>query len=66
MEARLLIGITSGMSPDAETPKVMDFCEHCGEGLRADYTFFEDNEGTRFCSQDCAIAHHEIEEKEWF
>lgn len=54
-----------GTSPEEEDPPVMDFCTVCGEELRADYTFFEDGEGNRFCSTDCALKHYEVKEEEW-
>lgn len=51
--------------PNADTPKVMGYCDTCGEELRADYIYTEDNDGNTFCSKDCAVEYYGIEETEW-
>lgn len=51
--------------PNASGPEIMDNCVVCDESLREDYTYFEDSDGNIFCSQECAVKYHGIEEKEW-
>lgn len=51
--------------PNAPDPEIMGVCKYCGEKLRADYTYTVDNDGNTFCSQDCAVAYHEIKDEEW-
>lgn len=57
--------IKSGLEPDAPVPPVLGECQCCGCELRADYTYFEDNEANKFCSEDCVISFYKVEEKEW-
>lgn len=51
--------------PNASEPEIMGICVKCGENLREDYGYFEDSYGNVFCSQECAVNYHGIEEKEW-
>lgn len=57
--------MSKGLSPNAPDPVKMGECARCGDELREDYTYFEDGDGNKFCSQDCAVEFHEITEKEW-
>ncbi len=54
-----------GLAPDAPIPQKMGECAQCSYELREDYTYYEDDEGNKFCSKDCACDYHKIEEKEW-
>ena len=51
--------------PNAPEPKVMGYCEQCGEELREDYEYYTDNYDNKFCSEDCAKEYHGIKSKEW-
>ncbi|MCH5298042.1 MAG: hypothetical protein J1E85_10305 [Ruminococcus sp.] len=53
------------MCPNASEPEIMGVCANCDEELRADCTYFSDFSDNVFCSKECAIEYHEIEEKEW-
>ena len=37
-------------------------CENCGENLYEEYEIWTDNNGSRFCSKDCAIEFYGIKE----
>ena len=54
-----------GLAPNSPEPKKMGECAQCGYELREDYTYFEDRDGNKFCSQDCAVEFYKITEKEW-
>ena len=54
-----------GLAPNSPEPKKMGECAQCGYELREDYTYFEDCNGNKFCSQDCAVDFNKITEKEW-
>lgn len=54
-----------GLAPDAPIPRKMGECAQCGYELREDYSYYEDDEGNKFCSKDCAWDYHKIEEKDW-
>lgn len=51
--------------PNAPEPKIMGFCLQCSEELREDYEYSKDNEGNKFCSDECAIKYHGIESEKW-
>lgn len=51
--------------PYATEPVVMGHCEKCEEELREDYEYYTDNEGNKFCSDDCAKEYHGIKSEEW-
>lgn len=51
--------------PNAPEPKVRGRCEKCGKELREDYEYYTDNEGNKFCSDDCALEYHGIKSQEW-
>lgn len=51
--------------PNADDPEIMGICANCGEELRADYTYFKDDECNVFCGQECAAKYHGIRETEW-
>ena len=51
--------------PNAPLPKVRGHCKQCSEDLREDYEYCTDNEGNKFCSEDCALKYHGVESKEW-
>lgn len=51
--------------PNSNEPKVIGYCEECGDRLREDYEYYTDNEGSKFCTRECAIKYHGIESKEW-
>ncbi len=51
--------------PNVTDPEILGVCSVCGERLRADYIYTEDNDGNTFCSQDCAVEYHGIKDKEW-
>lgn len=55
----------NALCPNVSEPKIIGFCENCGEEIRADYTYTKDNDGNTFCSQDCAVEYYGIEETEW-
>ena len=50
--------------PNAEVI-IRGYCEMCGEELREDYEYYTDNEGNKFCSDDCALEYHGIKSEEW-
>ena len=51
--------------PNALEPIFLGYCELCGEGLREDYEYYTDDNGYRFCSENCAIEFYGIRAKEW-
>ena len=51
--------------PNAIEPMVRGRCVHCYIDLREDYEYYTDNEGNKFCSDDCALEYHGIKSKEW-
>lgn len=51
--------------PNATEPQVMGHCRMCKSELRSDCTYYEDDEGDKFCCKDCACDYHKIEEKDW-
>ena len=59
------IGRHHPMCPNAPQPKIRGYCEHCEDPLREDYEYYTDNDGNKFCSDDCALEYHGIKYKEW-
>lgn len=53
------------LCPNAPDPPIRDKCLQCDEDLREDYTYWIDEDGNKFCSDDCAMEYHDIKEKEW-
>ena len=51
--------------PNSPDPKIRGSCDHCGKRLREDYEYYTDNEGNKFCSDDCALEYHGIKSMEW-
>lgn len=48
-----------------DQPQVIGKCENCKQILTGDYTIYSDNEGNLFCSCECALECHGIEEYDW-
>lgn len=59
------IGACVSRCPNAQDPKIMGYCKKCSYELREDYEYYTDNDGNKFCSEECAIKFHGIESKEW-
>lgn len=51
--------------PNAPEPKIHGYCAECYEPLRDDYPYWTDNDGNKFCSEECDEKHNGIIEKEW-
>jgi len=46
-------------------PKIHGYCPQCYTPLLDTSTYYVDNDGNRFCSEECAIQNHGIIEIEW-
>lgn len=45
--------------------KLRGICEECGEELYEGEYYYTDNDGNKYCSEDCAKKANGIREKEW-
>lgn len=43
-------------------PKIIGFCEECGECIYSNGEKWTDSDNNKFCSEDCAEKHYGIEE----
>lgn len=55
--------IVLGCEP--EEAEVFGRCDHCGEIIYKGYEAYTDNNNYLYCSQECAIAEHGIEEYQY-
>lgn len=45
-------------SPYRDEYTVIGVCEECCGELRADYDYYVDADGNKFCSEECGISFH--------
>lgn len=56
--------ICPSQCPNYEYHKV-GTCDRCGEDLYEEYEIWTDDDGNKFCSEDCAKDYHGIKEMEY-
>lgn len=47
--------------PNAKEP-IVGSCSQCNEDIRSDYTYWIDEAGNLFCSEECALKFYNIRE----
>lgn len=53
------------MCPNAEPVKVIGLCDWCERELRADETYFTDDNDNIFCCQECALNYYGVREEDY-
>ena len=49
------------VSPNWEGSVICE-CAQCGQDIYKEYSYYKDNDGNCFCSEECGVSYHGIRE----